>query len=94
MMATSLAAASPPVQVDVLTQEMKDWLHSKIPPGLNHLAKLQRLLQALQRDKDGPRLRYQEGYTATAEEAFATGEVNCLAYSQLVVTMARELGVV
>ncbi|MCP4204792.1 MAG: tetratricopeptide repeat protein [bacterium] len=87
------AALDLPVRPDVLSQEMKDWLARKIPRHANELTQLSRLLEALQRDQDGPRLRYREGYTGTAQEAFETGEGNCLSFSQVVVAMARELGV-
>ena len=82
-----------PVRPDVLNQRMKDWLAREVPTHTNELTQLLRLLEALQRDDDGPRLRYQEGFTGTAQEAFETGAVNCLSFSQIVVAMARELGV-
>ncbi len=82
-----------PAQPDLLTPEMKDWVVRKVPTHTSELAQLHRLLEALQRDKDGPQLRYREGYTGTAKEAFESGVVNCLSFSQLVVAMARELGV-
>lgn len=82
-----------PVQPDLLSQSMKDWLARAVPTHTNELTQLLRLLEALQRDDDGPRLHYQEGFTGTAQEVFETGAVNCLSFSQIVVAMARELGV-
>lgn len=91
--APAYGALELPVQPDLLTSEMKDWVARKVPTQANELTQLQRLLEALQRDEDGPKLRYREGYTGTAQEAFETGVVNCLSFSQLVVALARELGV-
>lgn len=82
-----------PVRPDVLSAEMKAWLERKISSQGDDVTRMQRLLEALQRDEDGPRLRYVEGYTGTAQEAFESGKVNCLSFSQVVVAMARELGV-
>lgn len=82
-----------PVRPDVLSQEMKDWVARKIPTHTNRLTLMLRLLEALQRDQDGPQLRYREGYTGTAQEAFESGAVNCLSFSEVVVAMARELGI-
>jgi Flp pilus assembly protein TadD len=82
-----------PLQPDVLSQEMREWLARKVNNNSTDLTRLARLLEALQRDSDGPRLRYREGHTGTAQEVFESGEVNCLSFSQIVVAMARELGV-
>lgn len=82
-----------PVQPDVLSQEMKDWLARTVPQKANELTQLQTLLRALQKDPEGPRLEYREGFTGTAREAFESGTVNCLSFSQIVVGMARELGI-
>ncbi len=97
LVAATGAAASEglalPVDPDVLNAETVSWLRDKVPDEAGQFSKLSRILEALQRDPDGPRVRYQEGYTGTAQEAFDTGQVNCLSFSQLVVAMARELGV-
>ncbi|MFQ5527393.1 MAG: tetratricopeptide repeat protein [Thermoanaerobaculia bacterium] len=82
-----------PVEPDRLDRETMDWVHSAVPDNLSQFDRVARILRALQHDKDGPRVRYEEGFTGTAQEAFDTGIVNCLSFSQLVVAMAREVGV-
>ncbi len=91
--ASGLEARLPelPIRPDMVTAEMSAWAAGVVPSGLRSFDRLALLLKALQYDPTGPRIRYVEGHTATAEEAFGHGRINCLAYSHLVVALAREL---
>ena len=80
------------IDPDRVTPEMAAWVKQRVPPGQPDLEQLHRLLAALHQRKD-LNLRYVGGYTATAEEAFATGDANCLTFSQLIVGLAREIGI-
>lgn len=75
----------------LLTEEMKAWIEKRVPRSESPYATLDHVLHALT-DPKGLDLRYQSDYTATAEEAFLTGRANCLAFTQLFVSMTRELG--
>lgn len=75
-----------------LDAEMRAWVRERIPPGLPSERKLERLVEALLAP-DELELRYVWGYTGTAAEVFARREANCLAFTNLFVAMARELGV-
>ena len=77
---------------DSLTEEMKGWLEENVRRGLSDRETIDRLLSALI-TPDGLGLVYIPGYTATAEEVFESGKANCLAFTQLLVGMSRELGV-
>lgn len=76
-----------------INDEMKQWAWRVVGDRGDQLEKMQKLLYALQEDIDGLRLTYREGYTGTAQEAFETGEVNCLSFSHLLIGLAREVGV-
>lgn len=75
-----------------LSDEMRAWLEAEIPPRLNldnrpeHL--LRRMLQA-----DGLGLRYEMGFTGTAQEVFESRVGNCLGFTQLFVAMGRAIDV-
>lgn len=75
-----------------LTPEMKEWAHKTVSQGMPNEDRLRRLLQALL-DPKGVALTYEGHYTATAAEAFAHHRANCLAFTNLFVGLARELGV-
>ena len=75
----------------LLTGEMKAWIEKRVPRSESPYATLDHVLHALT-DPKGLDLRYQSDYTATAEEAFVSGRANCLAFTQLFVSMTRELG--
>lgn len=77
---------------DQLTEEMRDWVHDKIPHSADPYRTLLRLLESLE-DPKGLNLSYDAGYTGTAEEVFVTGKYNCLSFSHLFLALARELGV-
>jgi Flp pilus assembly protein TadD len=75
-----------------LTPEMKEWVHRMVPEGPPPEDRLQLLLKALL-DPKGLNLTYEAHVTGTAEEAFARHRANCLAFTNLFVGMAREVGV-
>ncbi len=75
-----------------VTDEMRQWVHQRITRVGTDYEQLLRLLKAMER-VDGLDLRHQFGYTGTAEEVFKTGRYNCLSFSYLFVTLARELGI-
>lgn len=82
-----------PSRPDRLSEETLEWVRSKVSKDLTQFGRVTKILDILQHDHDGPRVRYQEGFTGTAQEAFDSGVVNCLSFSQLVVRMAREVDV-
>ncbi len=75
-----------------LTEEMRRWAHEVAPPKLRHQQKLERLVSALL-DSDELDLEYTWGYTGTAIEVFEQQQANCLAFTNLFLGMAREVGV-
>src|SRR5436305_527389 len=77
---------------DELTPEMKEWVHQRVPEGPPPEDRLQLLLKALL-DPKGLNLTYEAHFTGTAAEAFARHHANCLAFTNLFVGMAREVGV-
>lgn len=81
-----------PVQ-DVLavTPEMREWARREIPSNGSATQRLDLLVRRLQAS-DGAGLVYDPWFTAGAAETFAAKRFNCLAFSHLVVAMARELG--
>lgn len=75
-----------------LTDRMRDWVHERIPsttPAAEKLERLSHLLLTSERMK----LEYEWGYTGTAIEVFENRKANCLAFTNLFLGMARELGV-
>lgn len=88
-----------------VSDEMRRWVHEKVPDGLAVQDRLTRLLQALlgapeedpgavgSKSGGGLGLRYETGTTPTGEEAFAGRRANCLGFTSLFVGLARELGV-
>ncbi len=75
-----------------LTDEMREWAHAKVLPRITYDQKLNRLLMALLGGEE-LRLAYSWGYTGTAADVFETRLANCLAFTNLFVGMAREVGV-
>lgn len=83
-----------PAQIIVpfaLTDEMKAWAHANVPTGRSADDRLKALLQALIA-KAGLQLEYESDRTATAAEVFGDHKANCLAFANLFLGMARELG--
>ena len=75
-----------------LTGEMRRWAHEVAPPRLSPERKLERLAEALL-DSEHLDLEYTWGYTGTAIEVFERRQANCLAFTNLFLGMAREVGV-
>jgi Flp pilus assembly protein TadD len=75
-----------------LTPEMKEWVHANVPRGAPPEDRLKLLLNALL-DPKRLNLTYEAHFTGTANEAFSRHHANCLAFTNLFVGMARELGV-
>lgn len=75
-----------------LNAAMRDWARTTAPADLAPEARLDRLVEELLENKVMP-LEYAWGYTGTAIEVFETRRANCLAFTNLFVGMARELGV-
>lgn len=75
-----------------LTPEMVAWAHQIAPAELGEDAKIERLLEGLL-DSGELELEYSWGRTGTAAEVFRDQKANCLAFTNLFVGMAREVGV-
>ncbi|MCP3964373.1 MAG: tetratricopeptide repeat protein [bacterium] len=75
-----------------LTEDMRLWARDVAPPKLSNQQKLQRLAEALL-DPESLRLEYAWGHTGTAAEVFEHRQANCLAFTNLFLGMAREVGV-
>ena len=75
-----------------LSAEMQRWVHEVVPPKLPRKQKLERLLESLL-ETEQLDLQYTWGYTGTAVEVFEKRQANCLAFTNLFVGLARELGV-
>ncbi|MEO1368603.1 MAG: hypothetical protein AAFX50_15625, partial [Acidobacteriota bacterium] len=73
-----------------LTPEMQAWAEERVQRGAPDEIRLKRLLRELY-EADDRNFLYQEGYTATVAETFATGRYNCLSFSMLYVALARSL---
>lgn len=75
-----------------LTDEMRAWVHGKVPDSGTSEQRLEQLLTAIV-NPSALGLTYEGGRTNTAREAFATRKANCLGFTSLFVGMARELGI-
>ncbi|MFL6192583.1 MAG: tetratricopeptide repeat protein [Thermoanaerobaculia bacterium] len=75
-----------------VTDEMRAWVHERVPEGLSSEARLDRLLGAIV-GPDGLNLQYTSARTGTAGEAFSSRLANCLGFTSLFVGLAREVGV-
>lgn len=76
----------------LLTDEMKAWAHEVAPTHLSVEQRLENLRQRLLLGDERP-LEYTWGYTGTAKEVFESNQANCLAFTNLFVGMAREVGI-
>ena len=85
-------SSAPVVLPWTLDDGMRTWAHSRAPALMSSENKLQALRDGLFSSRDEP-LRYAWGHTGTAREVFETGQANCLAFTNLFVGMAREVGV-
>ncbi|MEQ1507805.1 MAG: tetratricopeptide repeat protein, partial [Myxococcota bacterium] len=72
------------------TDEMRAWVHRRVPSNGTEDERMRRLLGALSSELP---LAYDLVHTGTAPEVFATGRFNCLALTHLLVGLAREVGV-
>lgn len=75
-----------------LTDEMKEWVHSKVPPGTAPNVAFRRVLSALI-DPDGLGLVYDPSVTGTAEEIWHSRKANCLGFTHLFIGLTREVGI-
>ncbi len=75
-----------------LTEAMRRWAHEVAPPRLGSQQKLERLVDGLL-DSDELALKYAWDVTGTAIEVFENHQANCLAFTNLFLGMAREVGV-
>ncbi len=80
------------VQPLELSPEMKEWAHANVSRGAGEKERLYELMDALVKRK-GLAVRYMRDGTGTAREVFASGEANCLSFTNLFVALAREVGV-
>jgi tetratricopeptide (TPR) repeat protein len=86
-----LAAPEPRVDVLELDDEMRAYLAARVPADAPDRQKADMLLRSFFA-VDGIRVRYSSLNTGTAKETFHSREGNCLAFTNLFVAMARELG--
>lgn len=75
-----------------LTDEMRQWVRDVAPRRLGAELKLSRLISGLL-DQEELALEYSWGYTGTAREVFESHRANCLAFTNLFLGMAREVGI-
>ena len=75
-----------------LTPEMKAWAHEQVRAQDSEEQRLSDVMRALV-DSDGLAVRYERERTGTAREVFKSGEANCLSFTNLLVGLAREVGV-
>jgi tetratricopeptide (TPR) repeat protein len=73
-----------------LNDAMRRFAHETASTSVPPIARLEKLRERLINELQ---VRYAWGYTGTALEVFEKREANCLAYTNLFVGMARELGV-
>lgn len=77
-----------PVLID---DEIRAWVAEKVPRSAPELVRLKILLESLQHSEE-LNFEYQAGFTGTAREVFHSGRFNCLSFSILFVSLAREMG--
>ena len=77
---------------DQLTEEMRAWVRAEVPHSTDPYRRLVDLLELLE-TPNGLDLRYEVGYTGTAEEVFVSRKYNCLSFSNLFLALARELAI-
>jgi len=74
-----------------LTPEMKAWLEKAVSRHAPPHEQLEQLTVALQ-SRRGLEIEYEAGFTGTAAEVFADERANCLSFTHLFVSLAREVG--
>lgn len=75
-----------------LDDEMARWAHRAAPAELPPSERLEALAEALLSNGEMA-LEYSWGFTGTARQVFETRRANCLAFTNLFVAMARQVGV-
>ncbi len=75
-----------------LTDEMRQWAIDNVLPEVSRFDQLDDLRVSLL-DPGQMSLEYEWGYTGTAIEVFEQRRANCLAFTNLFVGLARELGI-
>lgn len=75
-----------------LTAEMRTWAQEAVGKRTSDQERILALQERLL-DPDEMSLQYQWGYTGTAIEVFEQRRANCLAFTNLFIAMAREVGV-
>lgn len=75
-----------------INDEMRTWVHEAVSGANTDIERLARVQESLL-DPDKLPIAYQWGYTGTAVEVFKNRRANCLAFTNLFVGMARELGI-
>jgi len=75
------------------TDEMRAWLRRAIPNAQVPTEKRLQLLLGALLDPKGLGITYEAHFTGTAAEVFAHRRANCLAFTNIFVGLARELGV-
>lgn len=85
-------SAEEPILPFELNDDMRRFAHETAPEHLPAVEKLDRLRARLL-DQSQMKVKYSWGYTGTAEEVFVHREANCLAFTNLFVGLAREVGV-
>lgn len=76
-----------------LTPEMETWLKANVQHAGSPQERLKGLLRSIVSSSGGLGVVYQADLTITAEDVFRTRKANCLAFTNLFVGLARELGV-
>lgn len=79
------------IRPTLLSDEMRAWVRREVPRAGPEAARLKILLDTLKHSQDFD-FQYQAGYTGTAAEVFDSGKFNCLSFSLLFVSLAREMG--
>jgi Flp pilus assembly protein TadD len=74
-----------------LTDPMKAWVLAAVPRKLGRDQRLEVLIKTLLAPGEDA-FKFQWGYTGTAAEIFETRKANCLAFTNLFIAMAREVG--
>lgn len=76
-----------------LTEEMRRFAHQRVPSGLRPSQRLSALLDAVfAKAPRGLGIEYGSHQTRTAAETFAQRSGNCISFTNLLVAMAREVG--
>lgn len=78
------------LQPMLLDDSIRAWAESKVPRSAPEVVRLKILLDVLQHSDDLD-FEYQAGFTGTARDVFHTSRYNCLSFSILFVSLAREL---